>query len=85
MTNEQINDSAIAIVLKERRLLSPGDTATHPSDPNTYEFYRYENGNAIIGFNGAIKSFPAREVFDPNILKKVALEIQANLLLPSKN
>jgi hypothetical protein len=85
MNNAQIIHSAIEIVLKERRLLSPGDTAAHASDPKTYAFYRYENGNAVIGFNGVIKSFPMWEVFDPNIVKKVALEVQANLLLPSKN
>jgi hypothetical protein len=85
MNNDQIIDSAIEIVLAEMRLLSPGDTAAHASDENTYEFFRYENGKAIVGWNGTIKSFPMREVFDPDIVKKVALEVQANLLLPSRN
>jgi len=49
MNNNQIIDSAIEIVLAETRLLSPGDTVAHASDENTYEFFRYENGNAIVG------------------------------------
>jgi hypothetical protein len=85
MDNAQIIDSAIQIVLAEGRLLSPGDTAAHASEEMIYEFLRYENGNAIIGLNGVVKSFPAKEVFDPRIVQKVAHEIQRNLLMPSRN
>ena len=69
MDHEQIIDKAIAQVLSERLLLSPGDTAAHVSDSMSYEFYRYENGSAMVGWNGVTKSFPMREVFDPNIVK----------------
>jgi hypothetical protein len=82
---QQIIAAAIETVLAEGRLLSPGDTAAHSSDPMSYEFYRYENGNAIVGYNGITKSFPMREVFDPNIVCKCAVQIQTNLPLPSKN
>ena len=85
MGNAQIIDSAIQIVLAEGRLLSPGDIAAHASDNTAYKFLRYENGNAIVGWNGVVKCFPAREVFDPNVVQQVAYEIQNNLLMPSKN
>jgi hypothetical protein len=85
VTSDQIIDSAIKIVLAEERSLSPGETVAHVSDPIAYEFLRYENGNAIVGWDGVVKSFPAREVFNPNIVKRVALEIQRNLILPSMN
>jgi hypothetical protein len=75
MTNDQIIDSDIKIVLEEGHLLSPGDPVAHSSDEMTYEFIRYENGNAIVGWNGITKSFPANEVFNPNIAKKVALDL----------
>jgi hypothetical protein len=81
MTNHQIIDSAIKIVLEEGHLLSPGDTVAHSSDKMTYEFVRYENGNAIVGWDGITKSFPASEVFDPNIVRKVALDLKQNMLL----
>lgn len=77
--------SAIAIVLGENHLLSSGDAVAHASDPMTYEFYKYENGMAVVGFNGVTKSFPMGEVFNPNVVKKVALEIRFNSLLPSMN
>ena len=85
MNNSQITDSAIKIVLAERHLLSPGDTAAHASDECTYKFFRYENGNAIVGWNGVVKSFPMWEVFDPNVLQRVASQVQQNLLLPTQN
>jgi hypothetical protein len=85
MKNSQIIASAIAIVLSENRILSPGDTVAHASDPMTYEFYKYENGMAVVGLNGVIKSFPMGEVFDPNVVKKVAKEINFNSLMPSMN
>jgi hypothetical protein len=85
MDNAQIIDSAIQIVLAEGRLLSPGDHAGHASEEMIYEFLRYENGNAIIGWNGVVKSFPAKEIFDPRIVQQVAHEIQRNLLMPSRN
>jgi hypothetical protein len=85
MDNDQIIDLAIQTVLAERRLLAPGDAAAHVSDDLVYEFLRYESGDAIVGFNGMVKSFPAQEVFDPNIVKEVAFEMQANLLSLSRN
>ena len=85
MNTQQIIAAAIEIVLTERCLLSPGDAAAHASDPLSYEFYRYENGNTIVGYNGITKSFPMLEVFDPNIVRKCAAQIQSALLLPSKN
>ena len=45
----------------------------------SYIFYRYENGNAIVGWDGATKLFPMREVFDPNIVKTRALQIKFGL------
>jgi hypothetical protein len=85
MENSQIIASAIAIVLSENRILSPGDTVAHHSDPMAYEFYKYENGMAVVGLNGVIKSFPMGEVFDPNVVKKVAQKINFNFLMPSMN
>jgi hypothetical protein len=85
MDKAQIIDSAIQIVLAEGRLLSPGDTATHASADKAYSFLRYEDGNAIVGWNGVVKSFPAQEVFDPNVVQRVAREIQQKLLMPSSN
>jgi len=85
MDNDQIIDLAIQTVLDERRLLAPGDAAAHVSDDLVYEFLKYESGNAIVGFNGVVKSFPAQEVFDPNIVKEVVLELQVNLLFLSRN
>ena len=79
MDHKQIIDQAIKQVLSERLLLSPGDTAAHFSDSMTYEFYRYENGSAIVGWDGVTKSFPMREVFDPNIVKARAIDIKLNL------
>jgi hypothetical protein len=75
MKNSQIIASAIAIVLSENRILSPGDTVAHASDPMAYEFYKYENGMAVVGFNGVTKSFPMGEVFDVNVVNKVALSL----------
>jgi hypothetical protein len=49
MDYKQIISQAIEQVLSERLLLSPGDTACHSSDDMSYIFYRYENGNAIVG------------------------------------
>ncbi len=77
MTNDQIIDSAIKIVLEEKHSLSPGDPVAHSSDEMTYEFIRYENSNAIVGRNGITKSFPANEVFNPSIVKKVALDLHS--------
>jgi hypothetical protein len=85
MENSQIIASAIAIVLSENQILSPGDTVAHPSDPMTYEFYKYENGMAVVGLNGVTKSFPMGEVFDPNVVDKVAQKINFNFLVPSMN
>jgi hypothetical protein len=85
MTNSQIIESAIAIVLGEKRLLCPGDTVAHASDPMTYEFYKYENGMAVVGFNGVTKSFPMGEVFDVNVVNKVAYEIKFNSFALSMN
>jgi hypothetical protein len=85
MENSQIIASAIAIVLSENRILSPGDTVAHPSDPMAYEFYKYENGMAVVGFNGVIKSFPMGEVYNPNVVSKVSQEIKFNSLVPSMN
>jgi hypothetical protein len=85
MENSQIIASAIATVPSENRILSPGDTVAHPSDPMAYEFYKYENGMAVVGLNGVIKRFPMGEVFDPNVVNKVAQEINFNSLMPSMN
>ena len=85
MENSEIIASAIASVLSENRILSPGDTVAHASDPMTYEFYKYENGMAVVGFNGVTKSFPMGEVFDPNVVNKVAQKIKFNSLVPFMN
>jgi hypothetical protein len=85
MKNSEIIASAIAIVLSENRILSPGDIVAHASDPISYEFYKYENGMAVVGFNGVTKSFPMGEVFDPNIVNKVAQKIKSNSLVPFMN
>jgi hypothetical protein len=85
MQDSQIKESAIAIVLGENRLFSPGDPVGHASDRMTYEFYKYENGMAVVGFNGVTKSFPMGEVFDPNVVNKVAQKIKFNSLVPSMN
>jgi hypothetical protein len=79
MDNKQIIDQAIKQVLSERLLLSPGDTVCHSSDDMTYMFYKYENGNAIVGQDGVTKSFPMREVFDPNIVQVRAMQIKFGL------
>jgi hypothetical protein len=81
----QITESAIAIVLGENHLFSPGDVVAHASDQMTYEFYKYENGMAVVGFNGVTKSFPMGEVFDPNVVREVAEQILLNSILPSMN
>jgi hypothetical protein len=85
MENSRIIASAIAIVLSENQILSPGDTVAHASDSMTYEFYKYENGMAVVGFNGVTKSFPMGEVFDVNVVNKVAQKIKFNSLVPSMN
>jgi hypothetical protein len=85
MKNSRIIASAIAIVLSENRILSPGDTVVHASDRMAYEFYKYENGMAVVGFNGVTKSFPMGEVFDVNVVNKVAQKIKFNSLVPSMN
>ena len=77
---DRITSQAIEQVLSERLLLSPGDTAAHVSDRMSYEFYRYENGSAIVGWDGVTKSFPIREVFDPNIVKARAMQINFGVL-----
>lgn len=80
MDHKQIISQAIERVLAERLLLSPGDTAAHISDSSmSYEFYRYENGSAIVGWDGVTKSFPMREVFDPNIVQARAIDIKLGL------
>ena len=76
MDHKQIISKAIEQVLSERLLLSPGDTACHSSDNMSYMFCKYENGNAIVTRDGVTKSFPMREVFDPNIVQARAIEIK---------
>jgi hypothetical protein len=85
MTSSQIIASAITIVLSENRILSPGDIVAHASDPMSYEFYKYENGMAVVGFNGVIKSFPMVEVFDVNVVNKVVKEFKFNSFALSMN
>jgi hypothetical protein len=83
--NSQTKESAIAIVLDQNRLFSPGDPVGHASDRMTYEFYKYENGMAVVGFDGVTKSFPIGEVFNPNVVREVATQIMLNSILPSMN
>ncbi|MCE2836579.1 MAG: hypothetical protein LW834_06425 [Cyanobium sp. 49614_E6] len=79
MDHKQIINQAIEQVLSERLLLSPGDTACHSSDSMSYVFHKYENGSAIVGWDGVTKSFPMREVFDPNIVQARAIDIKLGL------
>ncbi len=77
MDCEQIIDKAIEQVLSERLLLSAGDTVAHSSDPMTYEFIKYEHGNAVVSYKGITKTFPMWEVFNPNIVKARALRMKS--------
>ena len=79
MDHKQIISQAIKQVLAERLLLSPGDTAAHISDSMSYKFYRYENGKAIVEWDGVTKSFPMREVFNPNIVQARAIDIKLSV------
>jgi hypothetical protein len=45
----------------------------------SYVFHKYENGSAIVGWDGVTKSFPMREVFDPNIVQARAIDIKLGL------
>ena len=42
-------------------------------------FYKYENGNAIVGWDGVTKSFTMSEVFDQNIVQARAMQIKFGL------
>ena len=80
MDHKQVIDQAIEQVLSERLLLSPGDAVCHSgSDGMVYTFHKYENGYAIVGWDGVTKSFPMREVFDPNIVQARAIDIKFGL------
>ncbi len=76
MNNKQIIDKAIKQVLSERLFLSAGDTVAHSSDPMTYEFIKYEHGNAVVRHKDVIKTFPMGEVFDPNIVRARAHQMK---------
>jgi len=75
MNYEQIINKAIEQVLSERLLLSAGDTVAHSSDPIAYKFIKYEHGDAVVSYKDVIKTFPMREVFDPNIVRARALRM----------
>jgi hypothetical protein len=79
MNYKQIIDKAIEQVLSERLLLSAGDAVAHSSDSMTYEFIKYEHGNAVVRYKEVTKTFPMREVFDPNIVQARAMQIKFGL------
>jgi hypothetical protein len=76
MDNKQIINQAIEQVLSERLLLSAGDAVAHSSDRMTYEFIKYEHGNAVVSYKDVTKTFPMREVFDSSIVRARALQMQ---------
>jgi hypothetical protein len=85
MFEDLIMSTAIILALKQKPTLSPGDTCVHASDDMSYQFYRYENGKAVVGYNGVCRSFPAEEVFDVNLVLKISIDIAARSSLISLN
>ena len=75
MNNQQLIESMIPVLLAKRLRLSTVDTAAHPSTQCAYEFLGYEDDMAIVvSIDGTILTFPADEVFNPNILMEMCFD-----------
>lgn len=84
MTNEQLIKSMIPVLLAKRLYLSFGETAAHESDEYTYKFLRYAGDVAeVMSVDGSIFTFPADEVFNPNVLMKMCLDHKFKHLEPA--
>jgi len=79
MTNKEIIDEAVRRAqIEAGGVFSFGQTVAHPTDKLIYEFMGIGNSSesGVVGLEGGIeKEFPLSELFDPNIAKRIALEI----------
>ena len=69
------NEIKMAIQKHQGETLSPGTACAHPSDPTIYTLVEYDGDEAVLSYNGIIKRFPAKEIFDINIVKDTALKL----------
>ena len=80
LNSDLIKDSIERVKGKRLRI---GNVACHESDPISRNLVRYEDDGqtAVLSWGGVTKRWPASEVFDPNDVKALAL----NLLLSNRS
>jgi hypothetical protein len=81
MNTKQIIDEAVkrAQVIARTNGITVGATVAHPSYKLTCELIEVKGDIAILEVNGNFLEFPSDEIFDVNLAKDIALQIQNEL------